>query len=180
MEAGNFIMASHPGQKKSVIMTSFFDSIIQIGKKSFGPIWPTSSILEAPRLGTMRGLSRSHRPSLGTVLFLATHIEYKSIDASVFAISNLGWSFIPMIMSVHVSFVIAGTVPVGDMHLSASTTRKRIRRLLLFPDNEKTCAPLFLDISHREDSSEQRPPTSGVIVCRWLGVPCSGVAILTL
>ena len=34
------------------------------------------------------------------------------------------WSFIPMIMSAHVSFVIAGTVPVGDMHLFASTNQK--------------------------------------------------------
>ena len=46
-----------PGSEKSMIMTSFFDSIIQIGKKSFGPIWPTSSIIEAPRRGAMRGLS---------------------------------------------------------------------------------------------------------------------------
>ena len=56
-EVWNFVMASHPGQKKSVIMTSFFDGIVQIGKKSFGRIWPTSSIIEAPRRGAMRGMS---------------------------------------------------------------------------------------------------------------------------
>ena len=61
---------------------------------------------------------------LCTVLFLVTHIEYNSIDASVFVVALLGWSFISMTMSAHVSFVIAGTVPVGDMHLLASTNQK--------------------------------------------------------
>ena len=42
----------------------------------------------------------------------------------MFVVSLLGWSFIPMIMSAHVSFVIAGTVPVGDMLLLASTNQK--------------------------------------------------------
>ena len=46
-----------PGQKKSVIMTSFFDGIVQIVKKSLGRIWHTSSITEAPRRGAMRGMS---------------------------------------------------------------------------------------------------------------------------
>ena len=47
-----------------------------------------------------------------------------SIDSRVFVVSLLGWSLIPMIMSVHVSLVIAGAVPVGDMHLLASTIQK--------------------------------------------------------
>ena len=42
----------------------------------------------------------------------------------MFVVALLGCSFIPMTMSAHVSFVIAGTVPVGDMHLLASTNQK--------------------------------------------------------
>ena len=38
----------------------------------------------------------------------------------MFVVALLGWSFIPMTMSAHVSFVIDGTVPVGDMHFSFS------------------------------------------------------------
>ena len=46
-----------PGSEKSVIITLLFDSIIQIGKKRLGPIWSTSSCIEAPRRGAMRVLS---------------------------------------------------------------------------------------------------------------------------
>ena len=50
-------------------------------------------------------------------LFLATHIEYNSIDARVSVVSLLGLSLIPMIMYVHMSLFIAGAVPVGGRAL---------------------------------------------------------------
>ena len=56
-------------------------------------------------------------------------VEYKSIDASVFAVALLGWSFIPMIMSAHVSFAHAHESGVFFSYIFKSFQTKKMKAL---------------------------------------------------
>ena len=90
----------------------------------------------------------------------------------------VNWSLIPMIMSVHVSIVIAGAVPVCHMHFTVSQYNPESVRRLYFPTMKKHVLHRFSTYPTEGTVSNSVHQTLAVIVCRWLGVPCSGVAIL--